>query len=283
MNYCKLFALILPLALCGCKGKPTSDWENMGLSGKVKQIIEQQYLPEVRFGKVEKGDLYRTDGWDCIYYFNEKGRFEKVSQLDAMSDELSYTSYTYNQNDTLTIETSYDSEGEISEKSVFSYDEKGRVSQVVIFNNTDNLTGSRLYEYDDKSNTATVCAYSPRGRLLNKAVTKMDKNDHPTEFKLYNESNQLVNFRQETHDKSGKLNRLTILNPEDQTVMMVVAFSYDKQGNLVLQEGLDGNGEAFIPCRYEYQFDAKGNWTQKIEYEGESPKSVTERQIEYYE
>ncbi|MBP5455630.1 MAG: hypothetical protein J6Y37_03960 [Paludibacteraceae bacterium] len=282
MRHFKLCLMAFLLLLCGCKNKPANDWESMGLNGKVKQIIEQQFLTEIRFGKVEKGDLYRSEGWDCIYYFNEKGRFSKVSQLDAMSDELSYTTYTYNQHDTLTIETSYDAEGEISEKSVYTYDEKGRVAQVVIFNNTDNLTGSRLYEYDDKTNTSTICAYSPRGRLLNKAENKLDRNGNPAEFKLYNEENQLVNYRKEVHAKDGQLKMLTILTPSAQ-IVMTVTFQYDKNGNLLLQEGSDENGERFIPKRYEYKFDEKGNWTQKIEYEGDEAKTVTERQIEYYE
>lgn len=58
-----IYFCLLAILLSGC-GNNKNDRENMGLSGNVKQIIELQFIAEMKFGKPEKGDLYREDGCD---------------------------------------------------------------------------------------------------------------------------------------------------------------------------------------------------------------------------
>jgi hypothetical protein len=75
---------------------------------------------------------------------------------------------------------------------------------------------------------------------------------------------------------------LAVLSPEEEVIMKVF-FKYDKKENLILQEGVDEIGQPFLPKRYEYEFDKHGNWTKRVEYEGDKPTFVLERQFEYYE
>jgi hypothetical protein len=64
---------------------------------------------------------------------------------------------------------------------------------------------------------------------------------------------------------------------------MRIFLKYDAKENLISQEGADETGQAFLPVHYEYEFDKQGNWTKRIEYVGDKPASVLERQFEYYE
>ena len=64
---------------------------------------------------------------------------------------------------------------------------------------------------------------------------------------------------------------------------MKVFFKYDDKENLILQEGVDENGQDFLPIRYKYEFDKRGNWIKRVEYVGDKPTFVLERQFEYYE
>ena len=59
MRHLKLCLMAFLLLLCGCKNKPANDWEAMDLNGKVKQIIEQQFLADVlklRYGGTDRGN-----------------------------------------------------------------------------------------------------------------------------------------------------------------------------------------------------------------------------------
>ena len=274
-----IYFCLLAILLSGC-GNNKNDRENMGLSGNVKQIIELQFIAQMKFGKPEKGDLYREDGWDLIYLFNDKGFFEKITQLNQISDEVGHSEYKYNDKKQLTAEVSFDAEGGLSDKVVYTYDKNNRPTQAIAFNNTDNITGSTLYEY--KNDTIVASSYNARGNLKTKVVQKVNKDGFPVETKIYGEDNVMVNHRKERHDKEGRLETLIVLHPENGATVMNVRLKYDKQGNIIKKEGTDENGEDFLPTRYEYTFDNTGNWVSKIEYIGDKPTFITERQIEYY-
>ena len=277
-----VFSILLLISLTGCATKKKTDLQNLALQGNVKQMIELQYLAVEKFGKVEKGDPYRTEGWDVVMNFNERGYYSKITYVDSYGKDVGYTDYLYSDQNVLIAEQNYDSEGGFSDKNVYSYDEKKRVSQILMINSSDGLNGSSLVDYDDKDHSVTESTYNSRGKLLRKEVQIVDKNGLPVETKIYNEENNLVNYRKETFDKNGSRTELTVLSPEEE-VLMKVFFKYDKKENLVLQEGVDETGQAFLPMRYEYEFDKQGNWTKRVEYVGDKPTFVLERQFEYYE
>jgi len=287
MNYRKyfgiVFSILLLISLPGCTAKNKSDLQNMSLQGKVKQIVELQYLAVEKFGKTEKGDLFREEGWDLILNFNEQGNYSKITHVDPYGKEVGYTDYLYDgQNGLLVSVQNYDSEGGFSDRANYVYDEKKRIYEVVMLNNNDGVSGSMLVDYDDKENRVTESVYNHRGMLLKKEIQKLDKKGLPVETKIFGEDNNLINYRKEKFDKNGLRSELTVLSPDEQVVMKVF-FKYDKKENLILQEGIDEAGEAFLPVRYEYEFDKQGNWTKRVEYVGDKPTFVLERQIEYYE
>ena len=277
-----VLAILLLISLSGCAAKKKTDLQNMSLRGKIKQMIELQYSAVEKFGKVEKGDPYREEGWDVIMNFNEQGNYSKITYLDSYGKDVGYTDYLYNPKNELFAEQNYDAEGGFSDKRVYSYDEKRRISQIVGFNSDDGLTGSTLVEYDDEKNLITEASYNPRGKLLRKEIRKIDKNGLPAETKIYNGEDNLVNYRKEKFDKNGLRNELTVLSP-DEEILMKISFTYDQKENLISQEGIDETGAAFLPVHYEYQFDKEGNWTKRVEYVGGKPTSILERQFEYYE
>jgi len=274
---------LLPLILLlGCAAKKKTDLQNLSLNGKVKQMMEFQYIAVEKFGKVEKGDPYRSDGWDKVMDFNEQGNYTKITYSDSYGNEVGYTDYLYDSKQELFAEQHYDSEGGFSSRSEYSYDEKKRVSQIIRINSGDGLSGSTLIDYDDKENIVAESSYNSRGKLLRKETRKIDKNGFPVETKIYNGENSLVNHRKETFNNKGLRTDFIALSP-DGDILMKVVFKYDKKENLILQEGVDEKGEAFLPKRYEYDFDKQGNWTRRVEYTGEKATSVQERHFEYYE
>jgi len=266
------------LLLCGCGSQKKTDLEKLSVRGKVKQIIELQYLAKEKFGKVEKGDSYREEGWDEAMEFNEEGYFTKKTSFDMYGREVGYSDYTYNEQGQLLEIRNYDAEGGFSDKNVYRYDEKKRVVEIINFGNSDRLNFSQVLEYNDKERQVTSSHYDARGKLLDKTIYLME-NEYPVETKEYNTDNVLCNHRKEKYNKSGQQEELTVYVPRP----MQILFEYDKKGNLVSRTGTDGeDGEAFSPVRYEYEFDEQGNWTKKIEYIGGKPSILVERQIDYY-
>jgi len=280
IKYGRFFFLLLSMS--ACVSKKQNDWQKLLLQGNVKQIVELQYHAQERFGKAEKGDLYREEGWDVVILFNKQGYCQNISYIDSRGSEVGASNYTYNAQNELIEENNYDAEGNFNDKNIYSYDEKRRVNQMVNVNRDNSLTGSVLTEYDDKMNQLTIASYNGRGKLLRKELRTVDKNGLPLETKIYDAENNLVNHRKEHFNSAGLRDKLTVFSFEEK-VLMEISFKYDKQGNLLSQEGIDENGEAFLLTRYEYLFDKQGNWTRRTEYVGNRPTFILERQIEYYE
>ncbi|MDR1730330.1 MAG: hypothetical protein LBR52_06680 [Prevotellaceae bacterium] len=276
------FSILLLIALSGCTAKKKSDLQEMSVQGKVKQITEWQYLAVEKFGKVVKGDLYRQEGWDLIMDFDEQGYFSKITHIDISGNEVGHTDYLYNEQKQLVEILTYDAEGGFSDKVMRTYDEKGRIYEVAMINSSGGISGSVLIDYDENAHTVTEDTYNSQGKLLRKEVRQLNKNKFPVETKIYDGEKNVINHRKETFEKSGLRNALTVFSPEE-SILMNISFKYDKKGNLIQQEGTDENGETFLPVRYEYEFDEHGNWTQRVEFIGEKPTFVLERQFEYYE
>jgi hypothetical protein len=216
-----------------------------------------------------------------VILFDEKGYFLNISYMNSSGEEVGSVNYTYNEQNELIEEINYDAEGNFSDKNIYSYDEKRRVNQVIGVNSDGGLTGSVLTEYDDKTKQLTISSYNARGKLLCKELRTVNKKGLPLETKIYDAENNLINHRKERFNSNGLREKLIVYSSEG-TVLMEVSFKYDKQENLLSQEGVDEKGEAFLPIRYEYLFDKQGNWTKRIEYIGDKPTLLLERQIEYY-
>ena len=253
-----ILSLIFAFFMSGCSDKNKTDIEKFSLKGKVKQLTEMQYYAVDKFGKAEKGDAFREEGWDFIMEFNEMGNFGKVTQIDVEGKEVGHTEYVYNQDGNLIIENNYDAEGGFSNRNVFGYDDKKRIKEIIRFSDSDNITQSRILEYNEKDMTITTVSYSGGGAFQGKEIKKLDKNGFPIETKIFNKTEQLVNHRKEEPGKQGLLEKLMVIG-EDGSSLMFVTFKYDKDDNLILQEGLDNEGNAFLPVRYEYEFDNIGN------------------------
>ncbi len=58
---------------------------------------------------------------------------------------------------------------------------------------------------------------------------------------------------------------------------------FNKRGNRI--EGNNYNPDGSLQSKHtsKYEYDPKGNWIRKIEFKDNSPKSIIEREIEYYE
>jgi len=282
-KYLKYMALAPLCFLVGCGDGQESDLEKLCLKGKVKSMSEYKYRAEERYGKVEKGEPFREEGWDKVILFGENGMYEEVQHVTPNGDLVGRTVYQYGKENRKTMEQEYDSEGGLSEKTVFSYNEDNKLYQVLRLNDMDGIVSSMMI---DVRNDGLVehNYYGPSGLLLRREVMDINRKGLPEETKIYSGEKKLVNHRKEEYNSNGQLERLQVFAPEDGTLIMTVNFIYDDKSNVILQEGVENiSGEGFLPVKYEYEFDDKDNWIRCIEYEGSTPAFVTEREFEYYQ
>ncbi|MBI9106811.1 MAG: hypothetical protein JEZ04_08695 [Spirochaetales bacterium] len=145
-----------------------------------------------------------------------------------------------------------------------SFDNEGRI---VLTSKYDRfwkwkLVYSRMFDYDEQ------------GRLVSTEGFGMD-------YKLL--------WRDEhSYDDEGRLVESVKYNPDGGLVVKIVN-SYNSRGFVTKREFFDNTGESYAIYTYGYNFDEKGNWTEKIigrEEAGKAskylnPDSMVVRSIEY--
>lgn len=68
--------------------------------------------------------------------------------------------------------------------------------------------------------------------------------------------------------------------------VFTATFEYDKNNHLISMKQVNKKGEIILFIKFEYlEFDQKGNWTKRLNYDEsdeENPKSIFIREYEYY-
>lgn len=236
--------------------KPT-DWEAMGLKGKVKKM----YISE-------------NDNSE----FNKEGYFTKhVESLDAL---VNVKLYTYDEAGNLTTRISYDPscKEQSTTTSQYSYKMTGDTLEVTESNksNYDSYVcqyyfteGYRHVRYSDSNGNSTKYIYDKHGNIIEyvnnddssiKNVYKYDNNDRLIEKVLHDMDDDLITTTY-FYDNAGRLqktvdnqNTTTIYNEKGQMEEIIwsgtsTKFIYDEKGN---QIGYIKNGEKTITTQYEY-------------------------------
>lgn len=264
-----------------CGEKPTTDAEEMGVSGNVYKLTEYKYNAVESFGEVEKGEAYREAGeWDREIIFNKAGNFDTVHLVTTEGEDVGSISYAYNKDGKKVCEKNHDADGHDLDKSVFFY-KKDKLDRIEKYTAEENLSGRVAYEYDTENNVNYTRYYNFNGELLQTIEQSLSKRGLPSVTKVFGREGDLANWREEKYNSDGLLEKLTVKDT-DGSVVMVASFLYDENGNAISQTAVDENGEAFLPHTWKYTFDDHKNWLTCIEFEGAKPLYITTRTIEYF-
>ena len=263
-------------------GSQRENKSHMQLLGKVKTFKITPYKLVDYFGKVTKGE--KQDFWrgDAVIVFDEQG-FKKENN-------------TYNKL------------GQLNQKVIYKYDDKGKRISRDLYNSYGKLQMKFLYVYDNKGFKTAYNSYSPtgelndsylykndiKGRMIEEIWIKKDKSfgsKYTYEYdklgklskmcQYTNSENQVDNCTTYKYDKLGRISEMEIFGSNNAPTRRTV-ITYDDKGNEKEIKYYDGKGTFLEERNYEYKFDDKGNWVERIEYINQFPKGFLEREITYY-
>lgn len=84
-----------------------------------------------------------------------------------------------------------------------------------------------------------------------------------------------------TYHSNGKL-RESIRTPKGSEYDVMTSHKYNDKGHLIEHFLLPNNKKHKQIWEYEYKYDSKGNWIEKINYKDRIPLQFVKREIEYY-
>lgn len=280
-----------------------NDLQKSNLSGSVKSLKQFKSVAGVGFtGIIEKPVLLFSKT------YSESGMVIYEESTDDFGELISSITYEYDKNDNavmlkntkadgtnqLVSYMEYNENGKpISESGVFSdtikfhyqftYNEQGDVILASGVTNGDSTTNSVIYKYDDQ------------GRKLSQLTPDIEELGT---FYIYNKKGALVERIDSLgiggvtktvyeYDFKGRMESYTFYS--DGEIMNRTI--YNKSYNKIKTTYFSSEGKPDREMKYEYKFDAKGNWIEcrvhVKNYAFEDPKFdlawIESREIEYYD
>ena len=283
----KLLYIFLGFGLFfSCSENKENDLDKVNLKGNVKSVFDISFEAVEKFGKITKGaeitysnhDIYKRER--TVY--NDKGnKIEKDSHNNSQGSLTHKDTFEYDDKGNQIEWRSYVSDGSLQSKVTYRYDDKGNIIENRTINSDGNLNDGWTYEYDDKGNhIKSRHYYDSFLNNLDNFTYEHDDKGNVIEFKKYNKDGEL-NYKQKNrwndkgnlieyskYDKDGKLTfRRTI--------------QHDK-GNIIERKDYDKKNKLKDKTNYEYKFDDKENWIQKIIFKNDKVTHIVERDIDYF-
>ena len=269
--------------------KITADYQKYGLCKTVKSVKVLSYSVIEKFGDYEKGELLDTDNY--ILNFNESGNLSESSSFSKTGKLTFKTEYKYR--DGLSIGSiHYSSNGEISTEIQTEYDGDILLSKTIIDPGAHEL---KKYGIDHPINQKFD--FSNDGKRITGFV-RTDDGVKKEQF-IYKWNGNTVEIT--SHDLNGtstghhRIEEYDDLNRQIKLIYengITCEVKYNDKGlpvylkNAHITTGtviFDPYNKTEKISHLKYKYDKKGNWIERIEYEGEmkKPISISEQTIQY--
>jgi len=247
---------------------------NYWLKTKGSEVVETLKRLHKTIMKYNEGRLiykitYQNDGDTYLnehFYYDDYGlllaQHETNSALNLVEELL-----IYSKDDIVIGKEHMSGKGKIMANSTIIYN----VSNKSIVETTDwhdSETKSRVVKIlDDKGNVIKEMFHEA---LMNKQLT--DTTEKVIEYK-YDLKNNLIS--------QSQYNTWGMTSNYKEALYSITSFSYDEHGNINTLKEIKADGNVMSEFIFQYQYDAKGNWIEKIAYKNGQPESKLIRKIIY--
>ncbi|MCW3124569.1 MAG: hypothetical protein JWO03_227 [Bacteroidetes bacterium] len=278
---------IIAILLCGLSALVScshprihndNDLTTGNLRGPVKSITESCRSSSDTLNPCKSS--FNTLSWR--FDFNRQGYITK--RVKHTCDDSLHMVYT-------TIE---DSEGRIISSTqlpddwawfsrcTIKYDDADPI-EMADYNESGNMVLKVKYKYDVRHNKIEEALYNMPGERSNSKTTyKYDnKGNNIERLVANNNDSQIISKTIFTYDSKGYIKDESVI--VDDTISSKMTYLYDTLGNRTAVDAYcPGEGEVSYKERYEYKYDAKGNWIYMKQYRDDSLMNICLRDIVYY-
>lgn len=286
--------LIIALALLNFNafGQKKTDWEELGLKGKVKILRENSYNVVEKDGIIQRDESHIDS---LMYLFNKQGNMQEQKYDTPIL-------YKYDDKGDVIERCFYDQEGSVDRKDIYKYDKKGNLIEIDTDNMEGGLHNKRIYKYDNRGNMTYLYynfpsdfmtyRYDDKGNMIEereylfskiryKFVNKYDDKGNRIERYEYSPEGRLKWKTSYRYDDNNNLIEERDYDPKK--LIKTITYQYDEKSNVIGEKVYGSNGNLRYKYTYQYEYDERGNWLKEIWYKDEKPHRIREREIEYYQ
>lgn len=247
--------------------------KDLKFQGAVKTVYQLEFKATENDGKIIKGGTIECS--EVKYEFDNQNRL--LTEEYCLMDFLSSYKYKYDENGRL-IERMYFNR--LDRK--YEYDTSGNQVKELMFD-SEGLMGSWSYKFDNKGNIIERTGYLGES-FVERWIKVYDKDNRKIKEYMVDEepdtipTYQVITFE---YDNKGRLTKILTTDPES-NVHAIATYKYDDNDNLIEHYSKNDFQRGIEELKtFKYEYDNKGNWTQKLEHINSKPTTITVRKIEY--
>lgn len=252
--------------------KNVSDLDKRDLKGKIEIVTFSHYEVNNSFGEISKGNKK----CEQEVLFNEDGTVNKITEYDSNGEIEDVDIYEY-ENGEIKLISHYNEEGNLVSKTAYIKDGLEIREQLY---GSDGSLNDQYYvrNYDSKGNMIKeVWKYHKDPKESYIIQCFFDKNNRVTKYIRHGDDISFLTYKDNYSKFPVKIERP---DPKTKKLKVDESYEFNFQGNII-KEYHKGK----LSRSYEYTYDIKGNWIEKIEFKSEAkiPVEIIERKINYFE
>jgi len=239
--------LLISIAFASC-AKKHNDLISNNIKGNVRQITENVFEVNEKFGDLQKGKLKTTN----VIKYNEDGNvteYRRISMPDSISGKEDNVE-TYQYKDGKKISSTNGKSHKIDVRYAYDND---KLVEINTYKDNGSLSMKTKFKYNNNDLIAEADEYVSNGNLNGRVINKYTDSKHIKE-----------------QDKITA----------DNKIESVTWYNYDEKDNLTGYKYKSGT----YTGNYLLNFSnlEKDNWLKLVNYYNGKPETLVERKIEYY-
>jgi hypothetical protein len=285
---------------CGKPKKEKTDLEESELSGEVREADVLEFsLSKESINQLELVSQTKS-------LFSPKGYLYEIYKYDKNRKFSTANSILRNSNGKVisTLNRSYFG---IFLKTETDYDETGNVIKETDYGGNfkeDEISGNRMFYYDEKKQETKNVTRGLDGKVQSKAVFKYDSEGNKIYNAFFLDENTISSYYKTAYNSNGdkiseskfgrndkfeetkyfntngSLKRTRFL--QDVSGDSIDVLYVYNENDLVIQHLYCSKTDTLVKIIFEYNFDSKGNWIERVQKKNGLVQSRTERRLEYY-
>lgn len=277
--FISIFGLFI---LAGCyTQQKENDLAIANLKGNVKSVKELSFKAKDEFGRIIKGDRARASDFqkDVFILYNKSGN--RIEDNRYNRDDSLHERYTfiYDDKDRLIEENWF---ARIDRRFLFKYDENNYLVERNWFDPDGSLKRKTIYHYNEKGNLTEESAFNSDGSLNSKYTFEYDLNGNRIKERWYDHTAKPIGIIENKYDRKGNLTEIINYSATGELIR-TEKYTYDRKGNPLEEAWYNREGKQIRFHTYTYQYDSRGNWTKRIEFNFNVPVFVVTREIDYFD
>lgn len=239
-----------------------------------------------KIGNLIEENCYLSDGGlynKQIFKYDETGNLIEENHYESSGRRYSQMNYKYDDKGNLIEGRQHRSDNTLYDKQTYKYNKKGNLIGIDRYNSSAILYEKQINKYDAKGNLVEEISYDSDGCMQSQvSYVYSEKGSKIEEKFFFTRCNVFDEYTlQNTYDDKGHITNRSRYET-DGSLYRKDSYVYNKLGNIIEEFQCFSDSDLIDNKTYLYEYDNKGNWTQRIQFDDKIPMYVVEREYEYF-